>query len=270
MILLHYQTDEGPRLAIKTKAGVFDARGASLDQVFLGATPSPGDELDESRLVYAPSVPNAGKLLCIGLNYRKHAEETGAELPKTPILFAKFGNALAACGQEVPIPKTTKQVDYEAELVVVIGRETRNVSVEDAPKYVWGYTNGNDVSARDLQHATPQWTLGKTPDKFGPIGPYLVSSDELGDLGPRSITCTVNGEVRQNSNLGDLIFSVPELVSYLSRYFTLSPGDVIFTGTPNGVAAGYADPKPWLHPGDEVVVEIEGLGKLTNRLVDGV
>ena len=270
MILLHYQTDEGPRLAVKTKDGVFDARGASLDQVFLGATPSLGDQLDESRLVHAPSVPNPGKLMCIGLNYRKHAEETGATLPKTPILFAKFDNALAASGDEVPIPKATQQMDYEAELVAVIGREARNVSVEEAPQYVWGYTNGNDFSARDLQHATPQWTLGKTGDKFGPIGPWLVSSDELSDFGARSITCTVNGQVRQNSNVGDLIFGVPEIVSYLSRHFTLSPGDVIFTGTPNGVAGGYPDPKPWLHAGDEVVVEIEGLGKLVNRLVEGV
>jgi 2-keto-4-pentenoate hydratase/2-oxohepta-3-ene-1,7-dioic acid hydratase in catechol pathway len=270
MILLHYQTDEGPRLAVKTKDGVFDARGASLDQVFLGATPSHGDRLDESRLVYAPSVPNPGKILCIGLNYRKHAEETGATLPKAPILFAKFGNTVAASGDEVPIPKATEQMDYEAELVVVIGRETRNVTVEEASGHIWGYTNGNDFSARDLQHASPQWTLGKTPDKFGPLGPWLVSSQELGDLGPRAITCTVNGDLRQNSNLGDLIFSAPEIVSYLSRYFTLSPGDVIFTGTPNGVALGYPDPKPWLHAGDEVVVEIEGLGKLTNRLVEGV
>lgn len=270
MILLHYQTDEGPRLAVKREDGVFDARGATLEQVFLGATPGTGEQLDESRLVYAPSVPHPGKILCIGLNYRKHAEETGAALPKTPILFAKFGNALAASGQEVPIPKSTQQVDYEAELVAVIGKKTRNVSVEEAPGHVWGYTNGNDFSARDLQHATPQWTLGKTPDRFGPIGPYLVSSDELGDLGPRTITTHVNGEQRQNSTLGDLIFGVPEIVSYLSRFFTLSPGDVLFTGTPSGVIGGYPDPKPWLRPGDEVVVEIEGLGKLTNRLVEGV
>lgn len=270
MILLHYQTDDGPRLAVKTDDGVYDARGASLDQVFLGATPSLGDQLDESRLVYAPSVPNAGKLLCIGLNYRKHAEETGSPLPETPILFAKFNNALAASGEDVPIPRVTQKMDYEAELVAVIGKEARNVSVEEAPGYVWGYTNGNDFSARDLQGATPQWTLGKTSDKFGPIGPWLVSSDELGDLGPRSITSTVNGEVRQSSNLGDLIFGVPELVSYLSRHFTLSPGDVIFTGTPAGVAQGYPDPKPWLRPGDEVVIEVQGLGKLTNRIVEGV
>src|SRR5579875_2308415 len=147
MILLHYQSDEGPRLAVKTPEGVFDARGATLDQVFLGATPARGDQLDEASLVYAPSVPGAGKLLCIGLNYRRHAEETGSPLPKTPILFAKFGNALAASGEEVPIPKATQKMDYEAELVVVIGREARNVPEDKALDYVWGYTNGNDFSA---------------------------------------------------------------------------------------------------------------------------
>ncbi|MGH7912239.1 MAG: fumarylacetoacetate hydrolase family protein [Candidatus Dormibacteraceae bacterium] len=270
MILLHYQTEDGPRLAVKTADGVFDARGATLDQVFLGATPAQGEQLDEERLVLAPSVPNPGKLLCIGLNYRRHAEETGSALPKVPILFAKFNNTVAASGEDVPIPKATEKMDYEAELVVVIGRETRAVSEEDALEHVWGYTNGNDFSARDLQNVTPQWTLGKTPDKFGPLGPWLVGKEELGDLGPRAITCTVNGEERQHSNLGDLIFGVPQIVSYLSRYFTLSPGDCIFTGTPSGVALGYPDPKPWLHPGDQVVVEIEGLGKLTNRLVEGV
>ncbi|MFZ0217326.1 MAG: fumarylacetoacetate hydrolase family protein [Candidatus Dormiibacterota bacterium] len=270
MILLHYATESGPRLAVKTEDGVFDARGASLEQVFAGARPSLGEGLDEESLRYAPSVPHPAKLICIGLNYRKHAEETGSALPSRPIVFAKFSNALAACGDEIPIPKVTAQADYEAELVIVMGRRTRNVGENDALDYVYGYTNGNDFSARDLQNSTAQWTIGKTADKFGPIGPWLVSQDELGDLGPRSITCTVNGEGRQSSNLGDLIFGVPQLVSYLSRVFTLEPGDLIFTGTPSGVALGYPDPKPWLKAGDEVVVEIEGLGKLVNRMVDGV
>ena len=270
MILLHYVTDSGPRLAVKTSDGVFDARGATLEQVFAGARPSLGEDLDELALRYAPSVPRPGKLVCIGLNYRKHAEETGSQLPTRPIVFAKFANALAACGDQIPIPRATQRADYEAELVIVVGRRARNVSEEDALDHVFGYTNGNDVSARDLQGSSPQWTLGKSPDKFGPIGPWVVSKDELGDLGPRTITCTVNGEERQRSTLSDLIFGVPQLVSFLSQHLTLEPGDVIFTGTPSGVALGYPDPKPWLKPGDEVVVEVQGLGQLVNRMTEGV
>jgi 2-keto-4-pentenoate hydratase/2-oxohepta-3-ene-1,7-dioic acid hydratase in catechol pathway len=269
MILLHHTTNNGPQLAVKTDGGVFDAGGTTLEDVFAGTTPTPGDQLDEASLTLAPSVPHPGKLICIGLNYRKHAEETKSAIPSAPIVFAKFHNALAASGEEVAIPAATEQADYEAELVIVIGRRARNVPESRALDHVWGYTNGNDLSARDLQNQSSQWVLGKTPDKFGPIGPWLVSRDEAGELGPQPIRCLVNGQVRQESTLGDMIFGVPELVAFLSKHFTLDPGDVIYTGTPSGVALGQPHPKPWLRPGDEVVVEIGNLGRLVNRMTEG-
>lgn len=269
MILLHHTTNNGPQLAVKTADGVFDAGGTTLEQVFAGTTPATGQKLDEASLTLAPSVPNPGKLICIGLNYRKHAEETKSPVPTAPIVFAKFHNALAACGEEVAIPAATEQADYEAELVIVVGRRARNVPESSALDYVWGYTNGNDISARDLQNQSSQWVLGKTPDKFGPIGPWLVSRDEAGDLGPQTIRCLVNAQVMQESTLGDMIFDVPQLVSFLSKHFTLDPGDVIYSGTPSGVALGRPHPKPWLQPGDEVVVEIGKLGRLVNRMTEG-
>jgi 2-keto-4-pentenoate hydratase/2-oxohepta-3-ene-1,7-dioic acid hydratase in catechol pathway len=187
-------------------------------------------------------------------------------VPTTPVVFSKFGNTLAACGDDVPLPQgVAEQYDYEAELGVVIGRTAKNVGEAQALDYVWGYCNCNDVSARDLQFLSTQWLLGKTLDRFLPVGPHLVSADEAGDPQAMRIRCTVNGDVRQDSNTADMIFGVAELVSYLSRHFTLEPGDLIATGTPQGVAQGRPD-KPWLVPGDEVVVEVGGLGRLTNKM----
>jgi 2-keto-4-pentenoate hydratase/2-oxohepta-3-ene-1,7-dioic acid hydratase in catechol pathway len=269
MILLHYVSNGSTRLAVKTEQGIFDAGGTTLADIFAGKAPRvTGDPLDEATLEYAPSVPNPGKILCIGQNYRKHVEETGATMPEHPVLFAKFHNALAASGQDVPLRKVSTQYDYEAELVIVIGRRADAVSEAQATDYVFGYTNGNDISARDLQRLTSQWILGKSLDRCGPIGPWLCSRDEMGQLGAQPIRCTVNGELRQDSVLGDLIFSVPELVSFISRHIPLDPGDVIFSGTPSGVAMGRED-KPWLKPGDEVVVEVGPLGRLVNRMVEG-
>lgn len=266
MRLLHYQTDRGPRLAVESDGQVRDA-GLELEDVFAGQTPRPaGDALDVERLRMAPSVLRPGKIICIGLNYRRHAAESGMPVPQTPIIFSKLPNTLAASGDEIPLPPVATQYDYEAELVAVIGRTARNVTEAHALDYVWGYANGNDVSARDLQSATSQWLLGKTLDRFAPIGPWLVSRDEAGDLESMPIQCTVNGELRQSSRIGDMVFSVPELVSYISRHFALDPGDVIFTGTPEGVADGRPD-QPWLKPGDEVVVEVGALGRLVNRMV---
>jgi 2-keto-4-pentenoate hydratase/2-oxohepta-3-ene-1,7-dioic acid hydratase in catechol pathway len=267
MILQHYYLDGSPRLAVRTAEGVFDAGGTTLAEVLAGTAPAPtGDALDESSLRLAPSVPAPGKIVCVGLNYRKHAAETGQPVPEHPVLFSKFGNALAAAGQDIPIPAVTAQVDYEAELVVVIGRAARDVSEGDALDHVWGYTNGNDVSARDLQFQSSQWMLGKTLDSFAPIGPWLVSRDEVGDLASAPIQTWVNGDERQSSRIGDLIFGVPELVSFISRHIPLEPGDIIFTGTPEGVASGRPD-KPWLKPGDTVEVAVGPLGKLVNRMV---
>ncbi len=266
MILLHYTTAAGPKLAIRHGDSFVEA-GISLDEVFAGHKPAAGGRpIAADSLRFAPCVPHPGKVVCIGLNYRRHAAESGATPPEKPIIFSKMRNAVAACNEDIPLPDVAVQYDYEAELVVVIGRTARNVAEGKAMDYVWGFCNGNDLSARDLQTQSSQWLLGKSLDHFGPIGPWIVSQDEAGNPARMSIRCSVNGEVRQSSSAGDMIFSVPELVSFISRHFTLDPGDVIFTGTPEGVADGRPD-HPWLKPGDEVVVEVGPLGRLVNRMV---
>ena len=213
----------------------------------------------------APVVTGTDRIFCIGLNYRRHAKECGLPLPPAPVLFNKFGNALAAHGEEITLPPDYKEYDYEAELVVVIGKPARNVSAEDALDYVFGYTCGNDLSTRDLQFARGnQWVLSKTFDGFAPVGPCLVPAGEI-DPQNLAISSVVNGEVRQNSNTSDMIFTVAQIISDLSHHFTLQPGDLIFTGTPQGVMHGYpADQKNWLKPGDQVDIIIEGIGTLTN------
>lgn len=268
MILFHYKTDTGPRLAVRRGTEAMDA-GIDLAAVFAGGRPkSSGTSIDLAAVEFAPCVPHPGKIVCIGLNYRKHAAESNMQPPEEPIVFSKFPNVLAGANQDIPLPSVATQYDYEAELVVVMGRTARNVTETAALDYAWGYCNGNDVSARDLQSQSSQWLLGKTLDRFGPIGPWLVSSDEAGDLAEMSVRCTVNNEVRQSSRVGDMIFSVSELISFISRHFALEPGDIIFTGTPEGVASGRPD-HPWLKPGDEVVVEVGRLGRLVNRMVKG-
>ena len=208
-----------------------------------------------------PVLGTPEKLICIGLNYRRHARETGMPVPETPVLFSKFNNTLAETGEPIPLPDNAVQYDYEVELGVVIGKEARYVSVDEALDYVFGYFTVNDVSVRDLQFRTSQWLLGKTLDKFFPTAPYLVTADEVGDPQNLGLFCWVNGELRQNSNTADMIFSVAECISYISQYMTLKPGDVISTGTPEGVVMGMKE-KNWLKPGDEVVVEVEGLGEV--------
>ncbi|GBF77764.1 5-carboxymethyl-2-hydroxymuconate isomerase [Paenibacillus sp. 598K] len=225
--------------------------------------------LDEQALTFAPCVPSPGKIICVGLNYRKHAEETNSPIPDFPVLFNKFNNTIAAPGQDIALPKATSRVDYEAELVIVIGQKTKYVSKEEALSHVFGYCNVNDLSARDLQKRTSQWMLGKICDHFSPLGPYLVTADEVGDPNELEIKCTVNGEVRQHSNTSDMIFKCDEIVSYISQHLTLEPGDIILTGTPEGVVLGYPKEKRvYLQPGDVVTVEIEKLGALTNRMVE--
>jgi 2-keto-4-pentenoate hydratase/2-oxohepta-3-ene-1,7-dioic acid hydratase in catechol pathway len=221
----------------------------------------------EDGLTYGPCVANPGKIICIGLNYARHAAETNSPIPTHPVVFSKFGSSLAANGEDVPlISDVAEQFDYEAELGVVIGRTCRNVTEGDALSYVLGYCTANDLSVRDLQNRTSQWLLGKTPDKFLPLGPYLVTADEVGDPQKLRLTCKVNGETRQDSNTSDMIFSVAQIISYCSQFFTLEPGDLIITGTPEGVAMGRAD-KPWLKAGDVVEIEVEKLGVLRNKLV---
>lgn len=224
--------------------------------------------LDETTLEYGPCVTHPNKIICVGLNYRKHAEETNSPIPEYPILFNKFNNTLTGHGTEVTLPKVSSKVDYEAELVIVIGKKAKDVSKEEALSYVYGYCNVNDLSARDLQLRTAQWLLGKTCDGFSPLGPYLVTADEVGNPNDLSIECFVNGEQRQSSNTSDMIFHCDEIVSYISKHMTLVPGDIILTGTPEGVVMGYPkEQQIYLADGDEVTIKIEKLGSLTNKMV---
>lgn len=293
MKLLQFQGGDGLKLGVKTDTGVIDVASAgealgidvpgSLIEVIeigqpaidaiqglvdaaSGADTAATWTLDEMGLQYGPAVSDPGKIICVGLNYRRHAAETNMPVPETPVLFSKFDNTIASYGDSVSLPQVATQYDYEVELGVVIGTAARNVSQDDALEHVLGYVTANDVSVRDLQTRTSQWLLGKTLDNFLPVGPYLVTADEVGDPQLLGIKTWVNGDIRQNSNTGDMIFSVAEIVSYISRYFTLEPGDLIVTGTPEGVAMGRED-KPWLKPGDEVVVEVEKLGTLKNVMI---
>jgi len=217
----------------------------------------------EDKAQFGPAVTEPEKIVCIGLNYRRHAAETNNPVPKLPILFNKYNSALNCCGGTVAVSKEKGvQFDYEAELVIVIGRTARNVSEADAPKYIFGYATGNDFTARDLQSRSSQWMLGKTLDGSGLVGPWLVTADQV-DGDNLKIECRVNGEVRQSSNTSDMVFNCKQLVSYISDYITLQPGDIIFTGTPEGVIAGYPKEKQvWLKPGDRIVTSIEKLGDL--------
>ncbi|WCT53870.1 fumarylacetoacetate hydrolase family protein [Paenibacillus kyungheensis] len=222
----------------------------------------------EQDIEWLPIVPNPGKVICIGLNYRRHAEETNAPIPQTPVVFSKFSDAVAGHLQSVPLPQSSTQVDYEAELCIVIGKQASGVSTEDALDYVFGYCAANDVSARDLQMLTSQWLLGKTCPRFAPIGPYLVTADEVGDPNQLQISAYLNGEQVQHSNTSDMIFDCRYIIHYLSQHMVLHPGDIILTGTPEGVILGQPEQdRVWLTSGDQVTIEIEKLGRLSNTFV---
>jgi 2-keto-4-pentenoate hydratase/2-oxohepta-3-ene-1,7-dioic acid hydratase in catechol pathway len=203
------------------------------------------------------------KIICVGLNYRDHAEEQGVDAPGKPILFAKWPNTLIGPGEAIVLPAASEQVDYEAELGVVIGKRARNVSVENALDAVGGYVCVNDVSARDLQFSDGQWTRGKSPDTFCPVGPRVVPAAEIPDPQALAIRALLNGEVMQDSSTANMIFGVAEIVSFISQVITLEPGDLIATGTPAGVGV-FRDPPVFLRAGDEITIEIEGIGALTN------
>jgi len=208
-------------------------------------------------------IDRPSKIVCVGLNYRDHAEEQGTELPSAPLLFAKWPNALIGPGEPIVIPRVSKQVDYEAELGVVIGERVRGVSEENALEAVRGYLCLNDVSARDLQFSDGQWTRGKSPDTFCPIGPRLVPAADVPDPQALGIRSVLNGEVMQDSTTANMIFTVAEVIAYASQTMTLEPGDLIATGTPAGVGA-FRNPPVLMKGGDEVTIEIDGLGVLTN------
>jgi len=211
-------------------------------------------------------IPRPPKIICIGLNYREHAIESKLEIPTIPVVFSKYASSVIGPGEAIVLPKNSTKPDYEAELAVVIGKNGRHIKAADWEEYVFGYTNMNDVSARDFQLATSQWMIGKTFDTFAPMGPYLVTADEIGDPHNLNISLTINGETLQNSNTRELIFRIPQLIEYLSSVFTLECGDVISTGTPSGVGFSHNPPR-WLKAGDSVTVKVEGLGELTNPVV---
>lgn len=229
----------------------------------IGDTGAPSHPLSAVRLL--PPIPDPDKIVCIGLNYREHAAEIGAEAPAHPIVFGKFRNALVGPDSTVTLPANSTKVDYEAEVAFVIGRRAKDVAVDAALEFIAGYTLFNDLSARDLQGRGPQWMPGKIFDGAAPCGPALVTPEEAGPADAIGISLTLNGETMQDSSTGDLIFGIPELVADLSSLMTLEPGDIVATGTPPGVGMG-RDPRVWLADGDEVVVSSPTLGTLTTKL----
>ena len=274
-----------PALGICTDAGVIDvAAEAAARDIWAPGTMLEAIEGGEAALEVlagladgaecftdapaAPAVTGGDKILCIGLNYMRHAEEFKSKIPAAPVIFAKFPNALAADGEAVKLCPDYKEYDYEAELVVVIGRKCKDVPADEALSYVFGYTCGDDFSTRDLQFTRgSQWILSKSFDGFAPMGPCVVTADSI-DASCIQVCSRVNGELRQNGNTRDMIFSVGKLIEDISHHMTLMPGDVIFTGTPHGVMQGYpADQKNWLKPGDKVEIIIEGIGTQTNTLI---
>jgi len=276
MKLYNILVDSQVHLAIETGRGLVDATAAGfdsdMDSLIKGGCRCALKKLAEddalpvvSEPVYANVVNRIGKLVCVGLNYKAHADGAAMKLPEYPILFSKFDNALVPAGTDVELPQWENSYDYEAELVIVMGKDCWNVSEDEAMDYVFGYTCGNDFSVRDAQMRSGQWLIGKTMPGFGPCGPCIVTADEY-DPNGKAVKSYVNGELRQNGDTSDMIFSCAQIIAYASRYIKLCPGDMIFTGTPSGVVLE-KQVKNWLKPGDVVDVEIEGIGTLTNALV---
>ena len=279
MRLVSYDSDRGPRaglLRADRVVDVWDALGGAddatldallhagrLDEAASIESGDGGVALAEARLL--PPVADPDKIICIGMNYEKHARESGSDPPETPTFFPKWRNCLSAPGAEVELLRLSKMLDYEAEVAVVIGRRCKGVPESDALSVIAGYTLLNDLSARDLQRATPQWGPGKVWDASAPMGPALVTPDEAGPPDAIDIGLELNGETVQHSNTRDLVHSIPVLVAYVSSIMTLEPGDIISTGTPEGVAMGRTPPN-WLQPGDTTVVFSEQLGRLETTL----
>ena len=226
--------------------------------------------IKEEGIEYGPIVTHPEKIVCVGLNYRKHAQEVGQAIPKEPVLFSKFNTTLNRHNGTIKLPvHVAKKFDYEVELVIVVGKEAHNVAEADALSFVAGYCTGNDFTARDLQYETGggQWLIGKTPDQFAPLGPYMVTADQV-DPDNLKLECRVNGETRQSSNTNDMIANTRHMISYISRHITLRPGDIIFTGTPEGVIQGKPkDQQVWLKAGDKIACSLEKLGELRFELV---
>jgi len=237
------------------------------DRVRRWADSAPGGDRQEAHTaILAAPIPRPHKIICIGLNYRDHAEESKMAIPETPTVFSKYSSSVIGEGAAIVLPKVSTKPDYEAEFAVVIGKGGRHIAEADWRDHVFGYTVVNDVSARDFQMATSQWMIGKTFDTFCPMGPGIVSADEIEDPHNLNISLTINGETLQDSNTKNLIFGVPKLIAFLSSVFTLEPGDIISTGTPAGVGFARKPPR-WLMPGDEVAVTVQSVGTLINPVV---
>lgn len=268
MKIIQYHEGKNIRLGIveEQKLTPIDFKGDMVELIRSGRGYHPSrDQRQLKDVRLAPVVSNPLKIIAIGLNYQDHVQESKGTIPELPVLFAKFQNTLIGHGDKIEWdPQITHEVDYEAELGVIIGRETFNCPEERAMDAVYGYTCANDVSARDLQFGDGQWVRGKSLNTFCPLGPWIVTADEISDPHNLAIKCILNEKVMQDSNTGQMIFQIPFLISFISRHITLSPGDVILTGTPSGVGR-FRKPRALMQDGDEVTVEIEAIGKLTNR-----
>ncbi len=278
MKITNIRVNDSVHLAVEAPQGLVDVTAAGLsltlqdlaagaDRSALEALLSKESLPSVTDPVYENLFAPAPKLVCVGLNYKAHAMKAGFALPEYPTIFSKFGSALVPSGAKVELPPWEVSYDYEAELVIVIGKKAWGVSEADAKACIFGYTCGDDLSCRASQNRTSQWLVGKTMPGFGPCGPFIVTADSFDPDQPHAIRSYVNGEVRQNSDITDMIFSCSQIVSYVSRYTCLEPGDLIFTGTPSGVALENKENPQWLKPGDLVEVEIEGIGRLQNHMI---
>ena len=277
MRIVTYRSDRGERAGLLRDHGIVDAwdalggDGSSVRELLAGDRlgelegVTAGDEISLDDVELLPPIPDPDKVVCIGLNYTAHAAEAGIDPPDTPTFFAKFRNALAPAGASVPLPAASDKVDFEAEVAFVIGRRCAGVDESRTADQIAGYMLFNDLSARDLQFATPQWIPGKVFDGSAPCGPALVTPDEALAEGPISFALGLNGERMQEASTDDLIFGVPQLVAHLSRLMTLEPGDIVSTGTPAGVGST-RDPRVWLKPGDEIAISSPTLGRLETRI----
>lgn len=282
MRLVTFEADGSARPGVLTESnGIFDLSAAgfqtTLDVIAASSAgrtkiekfideSAPDSAFSLSTVKLLAPIQRPPKLICVGLNYRDHALESGHKLPDVPTIFSKFSTAIIGPGDNIVLPKVSKTPDYEAEFAFVIGRGGRHIAKDKWRDHVFGYTIMNDVSARDYQYATSQFLMGKTFDTFAPIGPWIVTDDEIADPHALDISLEINGEVLQNSNTRELIFKVPELVEFLSSVFTLEPGDIVSTGTPSGVGV-HRKPQRLLQPGDDVVVKIPAIGELRNPVV---
>ncbi len=269
MRLVTFQaTDTQPQAGILIPDGRVIGLGKDMLSAIAAGPPSSvaGTPYNVADVQFLAPIPRPPKFICVGLNYRDHARETGMEIPTVPTIFNKFTNVVIGPGAPIVLPKISTRPDYEAEFAFVIGTGGRNISVSNALNHVFGYTIVNDVTARDYQMATSQWLMGKTFDTFAPMGPWIVTGDEIADPHALDISLEIGGEILQRSNTRELVFGVPALIEYISSVVTLEPGDVVATGTPAGVGFARKPPR-YLRAGDEVAIRIQGIGELRNPVI---